>query len=77
MVEENMHTLDTLAKNMDRIALHVDPLKTKAMPPKHNLNETTKSIQRSMNESRERTTKLKAKEVIPRKSSPTRFLPKP
>ena len=61
MVEEKLHIVDTLAKNMDRIALDVETLKNKVLPPKHDFTDSTKSIQISINESKERTAKLRAK----------------
>ena len=49
MIEEKLHVVDALAKNMDRIALDVETLKSKALPPKNDFNETIKSIQISIN----------------------------
>ena len=73
MVEEKMHTLDTLSKNMDRIALDVETIKSKAFPPKHDFNDTIKSIQISMNESKQRTAKLQAKREFLEKALPLGF----
>ena len=73
MVVEKLHVVDALAKNMDRIALDVETLKSKALPPKHDFNETNKSIQISINESKERTAKLKAKREFLEKALPPGF----
>ena len=73
MVEEKLHVVDTLAKNMDKIALDVETLKNKALPPKHDFNETIKSIQICINESKERTAKLKAKREFLEKALPPVF----
>ena len=45
---------------MDRIAHDVDTLKIKILAPKHDINESIKSIQVSINESKERTARLRA-----------------
>ena len=72
-VEEKLHMIDTLAKNMDRIALDVETLKNNSLPPKHDFNENIKSIQLSINESKERTAKLKAKREFLEKALPPGF----
>src|SRR6266566_4425371 len=73
MVEEKLHVVDTLAKNMDRIALDVKTLKGKALPPKHDFNDAIKSIQISINESKERTAKLGDKREFLEKALPPGF----
>ena len=59
---------------MGTIALDVETLKSKTLPPKHDYNETIKSIQVSINESKERTTKLKAKQEFLEKDLPPVFI---
>ena len=49
MVEEKLHKVDDLAKNMDMIALDVETLKNKNLPRKHDINDSIKSIQISIN----------------------------
>ena len=73
MVEEKLHKVDDLAKNMDLIALDVETLKNKTLPPKHDFNETIKSIQISINEIKERTAKLRAKREFLEKALPPGF----
>ena len=73
MIEEKLQKVDDLARNMDRIALDVETLKSKTLPPKHDFNETIKSIQISINESKERTAKLKAKREFLEKALPPGF----
>ena len=58
---------------MDRIALDVKTLKGKALPPKHDFNESIKSIQIYINESKERTAKLRAKREFLEKALPPDF----
>ena len=38
MIEEKLLKIDDLARNMDRIALDVDSLKHRSIPPKHDIN---------------------------------------
>ena len=73
MVEEKLHVVDTLAKNMDRIAHDVETLKIKTLPPKHDINESIKSIQVSINESKKRTSRLRAKREFLEKAIPPGF----
>jgi hypothetical protein len=54
MIEEKLNRVDELARNMDRIAHDVENLKTKILPPKHDINESIKAIYVSINESKER-----------------------
>ena len=58
---------------MDRIALDVETLKSKILPPNHDFNETIKSIQTSIKESKERTAKLKVKREFLEKALPPGF----
>ena len=73
MVEEKMHTLNTSAKNMEKIYLDVEALESKALPPKDDFSETIKYIQISMNESRERIARMEAKEEFLEKALPLGF----
>ena len=61
MVEEKLHKVDDMARNMDRIVDDVETLKNKIMPHKIDATETLKSIQVTMNESKERITRIRAK----------------
>jgi hypothetical protein len=61
MVEEKLNKVDDMARNMDRIAHDVDTLKVKILPPKHDINESIKAIHVSINESKERTARLRAR----------------
>ena len=49
MVEGKLHKVDDMARNMDRIAHDVDTLKIKILSPKHDINDSIKSIQISVN----------------------------
>ena len=42
MIEEKLLKIDDLARNLDRIALDVDALKLRSIPPKHDINESLK-----------------------------------
>src|SRR3989337_2340742 len=61
MVEEKLLKIDDLARNVDRISHEIDSFKIRSMPPKLYINESLKSIQISINESRERTARMRAK----------------
>ena len=50
MVEEKLLKIDDLARNVDRIPLEIDSLKIRSMPPKHDINESLKDIQISIDE---------------------------
>ena len=50
MSKEKLNRVDELARNMDRIAHDVENLKTKILPPKHDINESIKAIYVSINE---------------------------
>ena len=61
MVEEKLHKVDDMARNMDRIAHDVKTLKIKIIPHKIDATKTLKSIQVTMNQSREKITRIRAK----------------
>ena len=42
MLEDKLHKIDDLARNMDMIALDVETLKGKTWPQKHEFNDTIK-----------------------------------
>ena len=73
MIEEKMNRVDELARNMDRIAHDVENLKIKILPPKNDINESIKAISASMNESKERTARLRAKREFLEKAIPPDF----
>ena len=56
-----MLKVDDLARNVDRLSLDVDSLKLRSTPPKHDINESLKSMRISIDECKERTTRLRAK----------------
>ena len=55
MIEEKLLKIDDLARNVDRIALDVDALKLRSIPPKHDINESLKAMRVSIDECKERT----------------------
>ena len=59
MIEEKLLKIDDLARNIDRIALDVDSLKLRSIPPKHDINESLKDMRISIDECKERTTTTK------------------
>ena len=61
LIEEKLLKIDDLARNIDRIALDVDSLKLRSIPPKHDINESLKSIRISIEECKERTARMRAK----------------
>ena len=61
LLEEKMLKVDELARNVDRIPLDVDSLKLRSIPPKHDINESLKAMRISIDECKERTTKMRAK----------------
>ena len=61
MIEEKLSKIDELARNVDRISLDVDSLKLRYIPPKHDINESLKSMRISIDECKERTARLRAK----------------
>ena len=61
MIEEKLLKIDDLARNVDRIALDVDSLKLRSIPPKHDINESLKAMRISIDGCKERTAMLRAK----------------
>ena len=47
---------------MDRISLDVDSLKSRSIPPKHDINESLKAMRISIVECKKRTAKMRAKQ---------------
>ena len=61
LIEEKLLKIDELARNLDRISLDVDSLKLRSIPPKHDINESLKAMRISIDECKERTTRMRAK----------------
>ena len=61
MIEEKLLKIDDLARNVDRIALDVDSLKLRSIPPQHDINESLKAMRISIDECKERTARILAK----------------
>ena len=61
LVEEKLLKIDDLARNVDRIALDIDSLKLRSIPPKHDINESLKAMRISIDECKERTARMHAK----------------
>src|SRR6266516_3947183 len=61
LFEEKLLKIDDLARNVDRISLEIESLKIRSMPPKHDINESLKSMRISIDECKERTAKMRAK----------------
>ena len=61
MIEEKLLKIDYLARNVDRIALDVDSLKLRTIPPKHDINDSLKAMRISIDECKEKTARLRAK----------------
>ena len=61
LIEEKLLKIDDLARNVDRITLDVDSLKLRSIPPKHDINESLKSMRISIDECKERTARMRAK----------------
>ena len=59
--------------NVDRIALDVDSLKLRSIPPKHDINESLKAMRISIDECKERTARMRAKKVCFVKACSSRF----
>ena len=49
-----------MARNIDRIALDVDSLKLRSIPPKNDINESLKAMRISIDECKERTARMRA-----------------
>ena len=60
LIEEKLLKIDDLARNMDRIFLDVDSLKLRSIPPKHDINESLKAMRISIDECKQRTTRMRA-----------------
>ena len=56
-----MLKIDNLTRNVDRISLDVDSLKLRSIPPKHDINDSLKTMRISIDECKERTAKMRAK----------------
>ena len=61
MVEEKLLKVDDLATNVDIISLVIDSLKIRSIPPNHDISESLKSKRISIDESKERTARMRAK----------------
>ena len=61
MVEEKFLKIDDLARNVDIIFHEIDSFKIRSIPPKIDSNKSLKYIKISMNKSRERTVRMRAK----------------
>ena len=62
MVEEKLLKIDDLARNVDRTLLEIDSLKIRSCPPKHDINEFLKVRRISIDECKERTARMRAKQ---------------
>ena len=58
MLEEKLLKVDDLARNVDRISVEIDSLKLRSIPPKHDINESLKAMRISIDESKERTSRM-------------------
>ena len=74
MIEEKLSKLDDMSRSMDRIVHDVENLKSKIMPPKIDISESIKALYVSMDESKERTGRLRAKREFIEKESPPIFI---
>src|SRR6187401_2305301 len=61
LLEEKLLKIDELARSVHRITLDVDSLKLRSIPPKHDINESLKSMRISIDECKERTARMRAK----------------
>ena len=61
LIEEKLLKIDELARNVDRISLDVDSLTLRAIPHKHDINESLKAMRISSDECKERTARMRAK----------------
>ena len=62
LLEEKMLKVDDLARNIDRVSLDVDSLKVRSSPPKHDIDESLKSMIISIDECKEITARMCVKE---------------
>ena len=60
LIEEKLLKIDELARNVDRISLDVDSLNLRSILPKHDINESLKSMRISIDECKERTARMRA-----------------
>ena len=60
-LKKKLLKVDDLARNVDRLSLDVDSLKLRSTPPNHDINESLKAMRISIDECKERTTRLRAK----------------
>ena len=56
-----MLKIDDLARNVDRISLEIDSLKIRSTPPKRDINESLTAMRTSIDECKERTSRMRAK----------------
>ena len=61
LLEEKLLKVDDLARNVDRLSLDVDSLKLRSIQPKHDINESLKSMRISIDECKERTARMRAR----------------
>src|SRR3954462_6977573 len=61
LLEEKFLKVDELARNMDIISLDVDSLKLRSIPPKHDINESLKAMRFSIDDCKERTSRMHGK----------------
>ena len=61
MIEEKMLKVDDLARNVDRISLEIDYFEIRSIPPKHDINESLKSMIIYIDECKERTARIRVK----------------
>ena len=61
LLKENFPKINELARSVYRISLDVDSLKLTSIPPKHDINESLKAMRISIDECKERTTRMRAK----------------
>ena len=61
LLEEKLPKIDELARNMDIISFDADSWKLRSIPPKNDINESLKSMRISIDECKERTTRMHAK----------------
>ena len=73
LLEEKLLKVDDLARNIDKISLEIDSLKLRSIPPKHDINESLKAMRISIDESKERTARMRAKKDCFIKACSSRF----
>ena len=50
LLEEKLLKVANLARNVDRLSLEVDSLKLRSIPPKHDIDESLKSMRISIDD---------------------------